>query len=103
MTIEIPASRGRSGRPWQRLRTRVLSTSGVCILCGHDGSQDVDHIIPRSVAPELAEDITNLGPIHGVDGCPSCLRKCNQEKRDRPLDQALVLKTSRDWYASPTE
>lgn len=71
------------------------------MLCGHEGSQDAGHIIPRSIAPQLAEDPTNLGPIHGVDGCPTCLRKCNQEQGGKPLDQVLVLKTSRDWYAGP--
>lgn len=91
---------GRSGRPWQRARQRCLAISRVCIWCGHDESQDVDHLIPlsRGGAPL---DQANLGPIHGVAGCPTCLRKCNQEKGDKTLDEARVLRTSRDWYAGP--
>lgn len=85
---------------YRKIRARILATSNVCIVCGHGGSDAVDHVIP--VARGGARlDPQNMGPIHGVDGCPVCLRKCNNEKGDKPLAEVRRLVTSRDWYAGP--
>ena len=84
-----------SARPWARIRARVLEASRICWLCGHDGATDVDHVIPRSKAPELAFDISNLRPAHGVKGCATCGRKCNREKSDKLTWSAP--KQSRVW------
>lgn len=66
------------GRLWERKRRAVLEVSDTCWVCGHGGSTDVDHIIPRSVLRDDSE--ANLRPAHGVNGCPLCGRKCNQER-----------------------
>ncbi|MER5882705.1 HNH endonuclease [Streptomyces sp. NPDC001941] len=84
---------------YRKTRARVLAESDVCILCGHGLADAVDHVIP--VARGGTSDPDNLAPIHGVAGCPTCGRKCNSEKGDRPLAQVTRLKTSRDWYAGP--
>ncbi|GAA4626642.1 hypothetical protein GCM10023196_035700 [Actinoallomurus vinaceus] len=93
------SARRISARPWNRLRAQVLDPahggSRVCWLCGHDGATDVDHVIPRTVAPELELDITNLRPAHGVKGCDTCGRKCNREKSDQLTWSAP--KHSRVW------
>jgi hypothetical protein len=99
VTASISASRGRSTRRWRRLRAEVLGASDVCILCGHMGASDVDHLQARATHPELAETRSNLGAIHGVGGCPTCGRKCNAEKGARPLGDLLGLNSSRDWFA----
>lgn len=93
-----PTKQGRSGRPWRRAQARVRRTKGdICYLCGHEGAQDVDHV--ESLASGGAPlDPANHEPIHGGDGCPTCGRKCNQEKGDRPLADVARLRTSRDWY-----
>lgn len=70
----------------------------ICILCGHDGSTDVDHIIPKSQGGSVF-DPANHAPIHGVRGCPTCGRKCNREKADLPLHLVQRLRTSVDWYS----
>jgi hypothetical protein len=56
---------GPTGRPWRRVRARVLAASDVCHLCGHLGSEAVDHVISRKLRPDLAQDPANLRPVHG--------------------------------------
>ncbi|MFF6825039.1 HNH endonuclease [Streptomyces longwoodensis] len=85
---------------YRQLRARILRESDVCIVCGHGASDAVDHITPVSKGGARL-DPDNLAPIHGVDGCPVCLRKCNSEKGDRPLNEVLYLNTSVDWFAGP--
>lgn len=88
-------STGRSTRPFRRIRALVLATSTVCGICGHDGSDSVDHVVPRSVDLSIAEEITNLQPAH-YRPCPVCSRRCNSERGARPL-ASVLLKTSRQW------
>ncbi|MCH5677842.1 HNH endonuclease [Streptomyces gilvus] len=85
---------------FRKIRARVLTESDVCIVCGHGHADAVDHIQPvaRGGARRSPD---NLAPIHGVKGCPVCLRKCNNEKGDRPLAAVVQLVTSVDWFAGP--
>lgn len=56
---------------WRRVRTRVLEKYGArCCVCGctsHDARIDVDHITPRSIAPQLALHVANLQVL-----CEAC-------------------------------
>lgn len=85
---------------YRKLRARILAESDVCLLCGHGAADAVDHIHPVSKGGAKL-DPANLAPIHGVDGCPVCLRKCNSEKSNRPLPEVAQLVTSVDWFAGP--
>ncbi|MGW1762767.1 HNH endonuclease [Streptomyces sp. NPDC002073] len=85
---------------YRKLRARVLAESDVCLLCGHGGADAVDHIVAVSRGGARL-DPDNMAPIHGVDGCPTCGRKCNNEKGNRALSEVVRLVTSRDWYAGP--
>jgi 5-methylcytosine-specific restriction endonuclease McrA len=85
---------------FRKTRARILAESDVCIVCGHSAADAVDHVIPVSKGG-APKDPDNLAPIHGVDGCPTCGRKCNNEKGDKPLSAVTRLVTSRDWYAGP--
>lgn len=85
---------------YRQARARCLAESDVCIVCGHGASDAADHIQPVSKGGAKT-DPDNLAPIHGVKGCPTCLRKCNNEKSDKPLSAVTQLVTSRDWYAGP--
>ena len=87
---------GRQGRPWRRLAARVLNESDLCHWCGHGGANAVDHLIPLSLAPELAMTRANLEPIHGVQRCPTCHRACNSEKGNNP-NRKPPTHGSRDW------
>lgn len=85
---------------YRQLRARILAASDICIMCGHPHADAADHIVP--VARGGARlDPANLAPIHGVDGCPVCGRKCNSEKSDRLLSEVKRVATSVDWYAGP--
>lgn len=99
----LPRTAGRDGQPWRRLRLRVLDAyGGVCGICGHPGANDIDHKIPRSQAPELAEDPDNLQPAHGATSpCFKCQpdevgRNCNGEKATGDMEPPLV--TTEDWF-----
>jgi 5-methylcytosine-specific restriction endonuclease McrA len=85
---------------FRQMRARILTTSDVCIVCGHGAADAVDHIHPVSKGGARL-DPDNLAPIHGVNGCPVCLRKCNSEKGSRPLAELTQLVTSVDWFAGP--
>jgi 5-methylcytosine-specific restriction endonuclease McrA len=88
---------GRAGRPWAKLRKAVLDESDVCGICGHAGSDTVDHIIARAERPDLAEVRDNLQPAHGVSGCPTCHRKCQNEKSSKRTSDELIC--TEDWFA----
>lgn len=85
---------------YRKLRAQVLGESDVCVVCGHGRATAVDHLVPVSKGGARL-DPANLAPIHGVKGCPVCLRKCNSEKGDRPLGEVVQLRTSVDWFAGP--
>lgn len=48
-----------------------------------------DHVIPRSVQPELQYDVDN--------GRPACL-SCNQRRGASPADQSSLIVDERGWF-----
>lgn len=92
-------------RRWTEFRKKVFTTYGtVCWLCGHEGAREVDHVIPRKIAPELFWSLHNLRPAHGSNGkCPVCGKACNQERRrDGTMPTPAIPKqrkppTGRPW------
>lgn len=60
---------------------RILRRSTICHICGHDGADAVDHIIP--LAAGGSDHISNKAPAHHKTACPTCGRKCNREKGGR--------------------
>ncbi|YCK35160.1 hypothetical protein ACNF49_14055 [Actinomadura sp. ATCC 39365] len=94
----MPRSKGRTGRPWRRVRAQVLAASTTCWLCGHDQAGDVDHDPPLVELERLGLDPRDkryLKPAHGVQGCPTCGIKCNQVKGARAAQPQAP--TSRRW------
>jgi 5-methylcytosine-specific restriction endonuclease McrA len=87
-------SRGRSGRPWRRVRAQVLAASRTCWICGHGAADTVDHVIALSKGGDPL-DPANLRPAHGVKGCPVCGRKCNSSKGAKTTLPAP--RSSRAW------
>jgi hypothetical protein len=91
-------SKGRTGRPWRRARETVLNESRTCWLCGHDGATDADHEPPLKTLEALGLDPRDpqyLRPAHGVNGCPTCGKKCNQVKGAKNGQPNIA--TSRRW------
>lgn len=70
------------GRRVQQFRAFVLAQKGtVCHLCGGDGADTVDHVIPRSKGG-LPFALANAEPAHS---------SCNYARQDQDLD---------DWFAA---
>ncbi len=90
-----PRSKGRTGRPWLRIRRQILAQGRPCWLCGqdidpslprqHPWSFTVDHIQPLSRGGS-ARDLDNLAPAHA---------RCNSRRGSRVRVQPLI--TSRRW------
>ncbi|MEU2895238.1 HNH endonuclease signature motif containing protein [Streptomyces sp. NPDC006967] len=86
---------------YRKNRVQLLAVNNVCALCGHAGATTADHDIPVSRGGTHA--LENLVPAHGAEGCPTCGRKCNQEKGALTLGEFGTgeLRTSVDWFAGP--
>lgn len=59
----MPRSKGRTGRPWRRVRAAVLATSDVCWICGRPGATTVDHVVALALGGDPL-DRDNLRPAH---------------------------------------
>lgn len=73
---------GRRGNVFRRARQQVLATNPVCWICGHTAADVVDHQPPRWWLMKMGldpNDPTYMRPAHGVKGCPTCGRRCNNE------------------------
>ncbi|GAB2558727.1 HNH endonuclease [Leucobacter ruminantium] len=65
------------GRRAQAYTAEVLETYGtICRLCGLDGADTADHIVPRSKGGDLY-DITNGRPAH---------LSCNSSRGNRDVE-----------------
>jgi 5-methylcytosine-specific restriction endonuclease McrA len=69
------------GSDWRKLRDRHLRDHPFCVRCGNPAS-DVDHIIPRSVAPERRLDPTNLQSL-----CKGCHSGAKQREERRQYER----------------
>lgn len=78
------------GRTRQRINKAILAASDVCGLCGHPGSDGVDHIVPLSKGGTEAR--SNKQPAHHDVHCATCGHQCNREKSDKLI--APVMKRS---------
>jgi hypothetical protein len=98
--MAAPKEAGRHGRPFRRARAQVLAASRICWLCGHDGSDSVDHVIPRWLClatgqERLLNDPANLAPAHHQP-CPTCGQRCNR-KRGSGMSKPKTAVQSRQW------
>lgn len=62
---------------------RILAASDVCHICGHPGSDAVDHVV--ALARGGADDRSNKRPAHHDVPCLTCGIKCNRVKSDKPF------------------
>lgn len=94
-TVSRPAQ--RSSRPWRRARAAILRTSTICWLCGEDGADSVDHVIPVALGGTNA--LSNLRPAHHHVPNSRGVR-CNMVKGDKLV--APVMKRSGSLAAPVT-
>ena len=91
--------RRMSGAARQKRNRAILAKSDVCHICGHPGSDAVDHVLPLAPVKddpvELARrdtDPDNLKPAHHDVPCEVCGERCNRAKGMRLI--APIVKRS---------
>lgn len=84
LPIEVCADKNKfyDTRSWKDVRELVFKVFGKqCLCCGATENIEVDHVVPRSIKPELALLVKNLQPL-----CKSC----NMKKGTRIIDYRVV-------------
>jgi hypothetical protein len=98
-------SKGRTGRPWRRVRLDVLAASDVCWICGHSGARTIDHDPPLHILeaqgldprePQYLRVAHGSGDYRNPNPCPVCGQYCNQSKGGS-LAPVVPVIHSRDW------
>jgi 5-methylcytosine-specific restriction endonuclease McrA len=101
--VRAARERATAGWSWEtnsrersRLIAQTLAVKGtVCHLCGTDGADTADHLLPRSAGG--ANELANLAPAH---------RACNTQRGTmpltvwfarHPLPHRQPLTPSREW------
>lgn len=74
-------TKSRTGRPWQRIKARVIRRDGgICHICGGTGADSADHLIPYSQGG--TNHLSNLAAVHH-DVEP----RCNRRRGSRSIEQ----------------
>lgn len=82
-------------QPARRARLQMFAIYGTtCHLCGHDGAESADHLIPITVWPDQPIDPHAMRPAHHRP-CPTCGRRCNSERGAGAI--VADLPRSEDW------
>lgn len=80
----------RAGDKADRWRKAVYAMWGhVCHLCGHEGANTADHLVPLSLWGNQPYDARISRPAHGIEGCETCFVKCNSSRGNRQLANAI--------------
>ena len=53
----------RTGRPYRRVREQVLAEDDTCWICGNEGADTIDHLLPISRGGSIL-DRNNIKPAH---------------------------------------
>lgn len=79
----VPANwrRGPTYVAWRQATFSMWGT--VCHLCGHEGSNSADHLVPLSVWGNQPYDARLSRPAHGIEGCDTCSLKCNSSRGNK--------------------
>jgi hypothetical protein len=75
--------RGKWYEAWRRAVRERWGT--VCHLCGHEGADSADHLVPLSVWGNQPYDPALSRMAHGIGGCPTCKLKCNSSRGNKAM------------------
>lgn len=79
------------GRKWMEIREQVFRLHGdICWLCGGDGADTVDHILP--LASGGGNELDNLMPAHGRKNrnCPGNFSKIRPTRKAQVQAQPIT-------------
>jgi 5-methylcytosine-specific restriction endonuclease McrA len=79
-------ARLRKTSKYRNARARLLATSTVCWICGRDGADTADHVVPLNQGGDPYSAL-NLRPAH---------HRCNAMRKDNRASVNLA-ETSREW------
>lgn len=84
----------RKPRGWERTRARVLARDDrVCWLCGGDGADSADHVVPRVMGGDHKD--SNLRAAHKA--CNAARGAPGHDKRQGKR-HTMPSATIRDWF-----
>jgi 5-methylcytosine-specific restriction endonuclease McrA len=78
------------------VRNVLLVYGSTCHLCGQDGADSADHLIPRSKGGPLW-DLANLRPSHLGCNVSRGAMDLDEWRRRHPIDDRPALQPSRKW------
>ncbi|MCP3805387.1 HNH endonuclease [Allokutzneria sp. A3M-2-11 16] len=92
-------SKGRTGRPFRRVRWAVLTEHQVCVchLCGHPIDLDLPREHPMSATVDHLDPLSRDGAELDPENMAPAHRRCNARRGNRPLGEAKRSRTSRAW------
>ncbi|MDA3624268.1 HNH endonuclease signature motif containing protein [Saccharopolyspora sp. WRP15-2] len=92
-------NKGRSGRPYRRLRAELKAQGLPCWLCGQLIDYDLPYPDPWSFSVDHVRPVSKGGASVDPDNCRPAHLQCNQRKgdRSRPVVKAVVFSTSEAW------
>lgn len=95
----MAGNKGRSGRPYRRLRAQLKAQGLPCWLCQQPIDYDVSYPDPRSFTVDHVVPVSKGGASVDPDNCRPAHLHCNQRKgdRSRPVAKVVVFSTSESW------
>lgn len=89
---EMPPEKWGGRKAQQYVRATLATYGTVCWLCGLQGANSADHIIPRSKGGAVY-DLLNLGPSH---------RRCNESRGNRDhAGPAAIVENGVAFFSRP--
>lgn len=94
----MPRSKGRTGRPYRRLREYIRRTQPFCHVCGDPIPQDAAYPDPLSFTVDHIEPLSHGGEPLNRHNAAAAHHACNSRRRNGSRRQPGVTPTnSRDW------
>lgn len=60
----------RTGRPYRRMRAQILAEDDTCWICGKEGADTIDHLVP----------ISKGGSVLDKNNCLPACASCNSAR-----------------------
>jgi 5-methylcytosine-specific restriction endonuclease McrA len=96
--VMVARTAGRKGRPWRRLRDRVLEVYGpVCWLCHQSINLDLHPNHRRAYTVDHMVSLDRGGEPNSLHNCRPAHRCCNSSKGAKPRAVVTAPIRSRDW------